>query len=158
MDIRGAAPQRFRQQGVDQLDHRGVIIHGRSQPHVLVGLILDDLDIFIHFAHHRGERVCRIVILVDRLLHGGVRTHHRRHLKTGNEFDVVHNEDIGRIGHGQGQLAAVAGNGQDLEFAGHLTRYQADDVRLDTHGVEVDKRHTMQRTKQLGVFGFAESA
>src|SRR5205814_8491001 len=88
--------------------------------------------------------------LVDRLLDGGLGRHDRLHFEPGDELDVVDREDVAGIGHGYGEPAAAAGDGDDLELVRHVTGDQLGDgvVRHEVRQVAVG--HGIELGEELG--------
>ena len=66
---------------------------------------------------------------------------HRLDVVARHELDVVHGEDVRRIGHGDGDRGAGLVDREDVVFAGHVAGDQLDDGGVDLEMHEVDRRH-----------------
>ena len=90
---------------------------------------LDDFDVAgggVHLRQNLGEPAgLGLVQSIDRLPDGALGGHHRDHLKVSHEPDVVHREDVGGIGHGQGQLISRPLDRQDLVLCARSGRERA---------------------------------
>jgi hypothetical protein len=96
------------------------------------------------------ERARRPVVVVDRLLEGRLRGHDRLDVVAGHELDVVHGEDVRRIGHGDGERRPGPREGQHLVLAGRLRGDDLDDRRIDLEVVEVDRGHAVLAGEEAG--------
>ena len=92
----------------------------------------------------------RAVVVVDRGLDAELRGHDRLDVVAGHELDVVHGEDVRRIGHGDRDRGAGLVDGKDVVLAGDVGRDQLDDRRVDLEVDEVDRRHAELLRETLG--------
>ena len=66
------------------------------------------------------------------------RSHHRLDVEAGHELDVVHGENVGGIGHRDGQDGANARKRNDLIAKSGVLRDQLDNVGIDFVIFQVD--------------------
>src|SRR5580700_5374148 len=64
--------------------------------------------------------------------------HHRFDVETGHELNVVHGEDVGRIGHRNGQGRAYPGERNNLIADGGVLRDQLDNGGVDLIILQID--------------------
>ena len=78
-----------------------------------------------------------VVELVDDRLFGGDQ---RGDFELGDALDVIHGEDVERVGHRQEQLVLQAGNRDDLVVLCDFARQQVRHLRRDADARQVDGR------------------
>src|SRR4029078_12579053 len=74
----------------------------------------------------------------------------------GHELDVVHGEDIRRIGHGDGDRGAGLVDREDVVFAGDVAGDQLDHAGVDLEVHQVDRRHSELLGEALGDVFFGD--
>jgi hypothetical protein len=148
MDVRGASPDGVGQDHVDEPNHRSFV--GRLLEVENVGFgegllaALDDLDVgvgFLELAHHVGDTGAGFVKPLEGLPDRRLRRHHRLDLQAGHEAHVVEGEDIGGIGHRQGEGIPHALDGQHAVLLGDLLRHKLQDVRIGIDLCHRDRRN-----------------
>ncbi len=127
---------------VIHIDH-GAIFHIHIRPAPLLhpikriilgrkdrGLLLGGLCLFFRscgrrrlLGHHRPSAA---VIRADGLLNARFTGDCNLHVISRHEFHIVDGEDIGRVGHGNGQRRAYAGHGHNGILPCHLDRDKLD--------------------------------
>ncbi len=91
--------------------------------------------------HHLGEFFFALRLAVelgDGFGDGGLRGHHRLDVEAGHELDVVHREDVGGIGHRDGQRRADARKRNDLVADRGILRDQLDDGGIHFVILQID--------------------
>ena len=76
--------------------------------------------------------------------------HHRLHVEAGHELDIVHGEDVRRVGHRDGQSRTHARKRDDLVADRGLLRDQFDDRRIHFVEFQVDRGHAVLAGKHSG--------
>ena len=140
MDIRRPFLDGVGQDQVHQFDDRGVL-GGLAQfgGVDVVVLFPQRLDVLVvESLHDVLDQAGRVVVLVDGVLDGCFRRHHRLHLEPGHELDIVDGEDVARVRHGDGEDVAGAIDGDDLVLLGNLGWDELNDGRVDLEVREVD--------------------
>jgi len=139
VDVARTAPHRLGDEGVDELDDRGLVRAPRRREFRLLRRRLDDLDLVaLHRLHDVSHRLGLVVQAVDGPLDLPLGGDVDLHLVAGHELDVVDGEEVGGVGHGHAQRAAGASDRHDLELARDLGRDHADDGRIDLDALEID--------------------
>ena len=153
VDVAGPLAHRVGDQGVDQLDHRGLVRgrHVGGQRFGLVVLVLDDFQLGVQVLHDRGQRFGVVVQPIDGLLDFGLGADVHVDFQPGDELDVVDGEDVRRVGHGHRQAAPVAPDRHHLETGGHLGRHQPGGGRVDLDVREIGQRHAVEAGEELPV-------
>ncbi len=98
------------------------------------------------------------VVVVDSRLDPQLRGHDRLDVVAGHELDVVHGEDVRRIGHGDGDRGAGLVDREDVVFARDVARNELDDAGVDLEVLEVDRRHSELLAQALGDVLFGHEA
>ncbi len=151
MDVAGAFLDRVGQDQIDQLYDRRFLagalqLVGREH-RFLVGFLfqiqfdaflLDLGDLFVDFLEL--DRVRCAVVFFQRLLDRDLGCHHRFHVESRHELDVVHGEYVRRIRGGDGQSAPDAAQRDDHVLLRGLDWDQLNDDRVDLEIGEVDRR------------------
>ena len=118
-------------------------VRGNFQGGFIAGQVLHHL---VEFA----DALYIAVEFVDRFADGRFRRHHRLHVEAGHELDVVHGEDVRRIGHRDGQSRTHARERDDLVADRGLLRDQLDDRRVHFVEFQVDRGHAVLPGKHRG--------
>ena len=71
-------------------------------------------------------------------------------LKPGHELNVVHGEDVGRIGHRNGEGRTNARKRHDLIANGGFLRNELDDGRIDFIEFQIDRRNAVLARQNCG--------
>ena len=97
-------------------------------------LLLRVLDDVLHGAALGG--VNGVQLVDDGLFRGD----QRRDFQLGDALDIVHGQDVERVGHGQEQLVVQPGDGQDFVIVRHVARHQVRHFRRNADAGEIDRR------------------
>jgi len=133
VDVAGSAAHRVRQQAVDQLDHRRVVdlLPGRD----LVSLLLEHFDVVVQ-PLHVPEEVLKLLLVARALVmaldqgpEGHLSRDDGKKVVSGDELEVVQESVIGRVGHGDGQRAALALEREDDVLGGDFARDHGAELR-----------------------------
>src|SRR5262249_25139602 len=96
---------------------------------------------------HLGDDVGDVALVVVRAIDGRpdgrLAGDHGYHLEIGHEAHVVQGEDVGGIGHGQGDLVALPPDGQHLVLARNLLRHELEHFGIDVELGEGDRLDTV---------------
>ena len=109
---------------------------GEFEGFFVAGKVFHDLVEFLDAFH-------RAVELVDGFADGGFGGDHRLDVEAGHELNVVHGEDVGGIGHRDGEGGADTGERDDLVADGRLLRDELYDGGIDFIKFQVDGRHAV---------------
>ena len=104
------------------------------------------------------ERRGGAVVPVDGRLDPQLGGHDRLDVVAGHELDVVHGEDVRRIGHGDGDRGAGLVDRKDVVLPGDVAGDQLDDARVDLEVLEIDRRHAELLAETLGDVLFRDEA
>ena len=124
---------------------------GQLERFVVAGKVLHHLVEFLDALH-------RAVELVDGFADGGFGGDHRLDVEAGHELDVVHGEDVGRIGHRDGEGGADARERDDLVANGGFLRDELDHGRIDFIKFQIDGRNAVLAGKNGGNVVIADEA
>ncbi len=155
MDVRRPLDDGVVEDEVDQLDGRGVLVDVPFRRDVVV-LHLHDLDVGILAQLDLVEELLGLdagggaVILVDGLQDGRLGGDDRLDAQVGGEADLLLHEQVGRVGHGQGEVGADAVDGDDHVLAGDVGLDQLDHLLVDLELGEVDRRVAELLAQHLG--------
>ena len=159
VDVRGAALDRVRQDDVDEPDDRGFLplLDQLLEVDGVLLLLVDDLEGGVggvdrrHLLHDllQLEGVGGAVVPVDRVLEGDLRGDDRLDVVAGHELQVVHREDVRRVGHRDGERRAGLVDREDVVLARDLGGDELQDVRVDLEVRQVDRRHAELRGERL---------
>ena len=155
MDVRSPLDDGVVEDQVDQLDGRGVLVDVPFGV-ALVFLGLHDLDRGILAQLDLVEELLGLdagggaVILVDGLQDGRFRGDDRLDAQVGGEADLLLDEQVGGVGHGQGQVGADAVDGDHHVLAGDVGLDQLDHLLVDLELGEVDRRIAELLAQDLG--------
>ena len=158
VDVRGPLLDGVGEDQVHQLDDRGIL--GRLPQLGDVDVVVplpEGLDVLVvEVLHDVLDHAGRVVVLVDGVLDGGLRRHHRLHLEAGHELDVVDGEDVAGVRHGDGQDVAGAIDGDDLVLLGDLRGDELDDDGVDLEVGQVDGGDAVLPAEERGDVVFAD--
>ena len=145
VNIAGASLDRVGQDQVDQLDDGSFLGRAFQLGEVHFLFFGGEFQVRGFLAgevlHHLGELFFALRLAVElgngfgnRRLGG----HHRFDVEAGHELNVVHGEDVGRIGHRNGQRRANPRERNDLVADGSVLRDQLDDGGVDFVILQID--------------------
>ncbi len=168
VDVGGAALDGVRQDDVDEPDD------GSLFPFLDELLEVDGVLLFLVHDLERGvggvdgrhllhdllqlEGVRGAVVPVDRVLEGDLGSDDRLDVVAGHELQVVHREDVRRVGHRDGERRARLVDRQDVVLARDVRRDQLQDVRVDLEVRQVDRRDAELRRQRLRDVVFGDEA
>ena len=78
--------------------------------------------------------------------------------EAGDQADVVHRNDIHRVGHGQCQAVGLLSNRKDLVALGQVLRHQAGQFYIQGDVVQVDKSDAQASAQSLDQFALGHEA
>ena len=120
-------------------------------------LLLEDLEVGVSAASARSSMtffsssdVVGAVVVVDGGLDGDLGGHDRLDVVAGHELDVVHGEDVRRVGHRDRDRGAGLVDREDVVLARDVGRDELDDARVDLEVGEVDRRDAELLRETLG--------
>ena len=103
--------------------------------------------------HHLVQLFGVLVVaveLLNRFADGRFRGHHRLDVEAGHELDIVHREDVRRIGHRDRQRGTHARQRHDLVAHGGFLRDQLDDCGIDFVELQIDRGNTVLPREDRG--------
>ena len=149
VNVAGPALHRVGENQVHQLDNRSLFgrLLKRGQIHFLLfGRELHRSIVAGEVLHHLVEFFYALdvaVKLVNRFADRRLGSHHRFHVETGHELNVVHREDVGWIRHRDRQRRPHAGKRHNLISNGGFLRNQLDYQRIHFVKLQVYRGHTV---------------
>src|SRR5439155_4162155 len=126
VDVGGAAADGVDEDQFDELDDGGLVGRLLEFEDVDLGafVLVEDLDVAdlaLELADDLADRAhLDVVVALDGLADGALGGDAGLHLEVRQEGDIVEGEDVGGVGHGQGQHVALALDGDDLVLPCHL--------------------------------------
>ncbi len=156
VDVRRPPFDGVGQDEVHELDDRRLF--GRIDQRVEVHLLFffEDLQVralgLLKVFHDllQFERGGRTVVVVDRPLDAQLGGHDRLDVVAGHELDVVHGEDVRRIGHGDRDRGSGLVDRQDVVLTGDVGGDHLDDAAVDLEVLEVDRGDAKLLGEALG--------
>ena len=94
----------------------------------------------LHYLVELFDALDVAVELVDCFADGGFRRHYRLDVEAGHELDIVHREDVGRIGHRDREGRSHARKRHNLIADGGFLRHKLDDGWIDFVEFQIDRR------------------
>ena len=165
VNVAGAALDRVGQDQVHQLDDGRFLGRAFQLGEVHLLFFGGEFQVRVLLAgevlHHLGEFFFALRLAVelrDGLGDGRLGGHHRLHVEAGHELDVVHREDVGRIGHRDGQRRADARERNDLVADRRILRDQLDDGGIDFVILQIDGGNAVLAGKHTRNFIVADEA
>jgi len=98
--------------------------------------------------------VVRLVVLFDQRAEGVLAGDDRKQVEPGDELEVLEQAIVARIGHGDGEGAALALERQHHPFGSHIRRHQLQDLRVHLEPRQVHRRHPVLAGQDLGDLQF----
>ncbi len=163
MDVAGAALDGVAEDHVHQLDDGGLVRRLLQVLQVHLGLLFLELQMgfgAVEGGHHRFQVVFRLqaVSALDRVLNLALGHHHRLDVVAGHELDVVQGENIGGIGHGDGQRGAHPAERKNLVALGDFVGNELDDRGVDLKIGEIDGGNAVLAGDEVGYLGLRQKA
>src|SRR6516225_10021332 len=165
VNVARAALDGIGQNQVDELDDGSFFGSFFERRRIELRLLCCQLQFLVLFGqvfHQVGEFLgvggCASVETRDGIPDGRFRGHHRFHIETGHELDVIHCEDVGRIRHGNGQNRTDARQRNDLITRGGVLRDQLDDVGIYFVILQVDRGNAVLPREHTGDVVIADEA
>ncbi len=87
---------------------------------------------------------------MDCFADGGLRRHHRLHVEAGHKLDIVHREDVGRIGHRDRERRSHARKRHNLIADCGFLRDKLDNGWIDFVELQIDRRDAVLPGKHCG--------
>ena len=156
MDVGRSAFDRVGHDEVHEFDDRRFFGAFRQRGDVELFIFLEDFEVgglgLLQVFHDllQLERRSRAVVIVDRRFDSELGSDDRLDVVSRHELDVVHGENVGRIGHRDGDRRAGFVDGKDVVLARDVGVDQLDHRRVDFEVVEVDRRHAELLREALG--------
>ena len=155
VDVAGAALHGVGEDGVDQLDDRGVVDGGseRRRREVLVLLLhhldvaLDADDVVEQRLHHR---VAGVVSLLDDRAQRVLAGQHREDVVAGDELEVLEDLQVRRVRDGNGERAPLALQREQQVLRRQLRRHQSQDPGIGLEARQVHRREAIGARQHLG--------
>jgi hypothetical protein len=167
VDVRRAALDRIREDGVDQLDD-GRVLHLRLERgggDFLVG-VLEDLDVafLIHVldhVHQVGDLTVhrRFVDLVDGALDRELSPDDGEDVVPRDELEILEHAEVRRVGHRDGERASIPLEREDEVLHREIGGDELGDAGVDLEPGEVDRGHlelAREDLRELGLLNEAE--
>src|SRR5437870_2920581 len=146
VDVGGAAADGVDQDHVDELDDGGLVGRLLELKDVDLGadlVLVEELDVADRALELLDDLADRgrldVVVVLDGLADGALGGHDRQDLEVGPKGHVVEGEDVGGVGHGQGQHVGLALDRDDLVLPRHLGGDELEDVGIDVELGERDR-------------------
>ena len=157
MDVAGAALDGVRENQVDQFNDgcffRRLFQCRRIQVLLVTGQFEVGIFLVSKVLHHLAERfiVTRVAVeLRNGFGNSGLRSHYWLNIEPGHKLDIVHREDVGRIGHGDGEGRADARQRHNLIPDGRVLGDQLDDILVHFVVFQIDRGHTILAREHAG--------
>ena len=157
MNIACASFHRVRQDQVHELDDGRLFGGFFQRGGVELGFFGGELQFLVfvdqvlhHFAQLFRVRIPAAIEPRNGFTDGRLRRHHRFHVESGHELDIVHREDVRGIGHRDSENGTNARERNHLVTQRRILRDELDDVGIDFVILQIDRGNPVLAGQHTG--------